>query len=142
MTHTVNSDTRVPIWSHSSFWMVACEGTRAPIQWKRVLSQYFTFSKILAPGLRLGWIVAPAEVIGRLVKARQGADLHTSTLTQMFAYEVARGGFLDQHVRLIRDVYRERRDVMLTALGKCFPHLPPEFFERYAGAYRGGGASP
>jgi 2-aminoadipate transaminase len=80
-----------------------------------------TFSKILAPGLPLGWIVAPAEVIRRLEQAKQGADLHTSTLIQMIAYEVAHGGFLDQHVALIRDVYRERRDVMLAAPSKYFP---------------------
>ncbi len=80
-----------------------------------------TFSKTLAPGLRLGWVVAPAEVIRRLVQAKQGADLHTSTLTQMIAYEVARGGFLDRHVQVIREVYRARRDVMLEALKKYFP---------------------
>lgn len=80
-----------------------------------------TFSKTLAPGLRVGWIVAPAEVIRRLVQAKQGADLHTSTLVQMIAHEVARGGFLDRHVRAIRAVYRERRDAMLAALRQCFP---------------------
>jgi len=80
-----------------------------------------TFSKILAPGLRLGWIVAPPEVIGKLVQLKQGADLHTSTFVQMVAYEVARDNFLDQHVKLIRRVYRERRDVMLEALTRCFP---------------------
>lgn len=80
-----------------------------------------TFSKTLAPGLRLGWIVAPPEVIGKLAQLKQGADLHTSTFTQFVAYEVARDGFLDQHVKLIRRVYRERRDVMLKALEEFFP---------------------
>ena len=80
-----------------------------------------TFSKTLAPGLRLGWIVAPPEVISRLVQLKQGADLHSSTFGQMVAYEVARDNFLDEHVKLIRRVYRERRDVMLEALAKNFP---------------------
>jgi len=80
-----------------------------------------TFSKTLAPGLRLGWVVAPTEVIQRLVQAKQGADLHTSTFAQMLAFEVARGGFLDRHVRFIRTVYRERRDAMLAALQNYFP---------------------
>ncbi len=80
-----------------------------------------TFSKTLAPGLRLGWVIAPTEVINRLVQAKQGADLHTSTFVQMVAYEVARGGFLDRHVRKIRAVYRERRDAMLAAMEQ---HLP------------------
>jgi 2-aminoadipate transaminase len=74
-----------------------------------------TFSKLLAPGLRVGWVVAPQEVIARLVQLKQGADLHTSTFTQMVAYEVARDGFLDQHVKRIRAVYRERRDTMLAS---------------------------
>lgn len=80
-----------------------------------------TFSKTLAPGLRLGWIVAPPEVISKLTQLKQGADLHTSTFAQMVAYEVARDGFLDEHVKLIRRVYRERRDAMLEALKAEFP---------------------
>ncbi len=80
-----------------------------------------TFSKTLAPGLRLGWIVAPPEVITRLVRLKQGADLHTSTFTQFIAYQVVREGFLDQHVKKIRQAYRERRDVMLSALQEYFP---------------------
>ena len=79
-----------------------------------------TFSKTLAPGLRLGWVVAPREVIQRLVMAKQGTDLHTSTFDQMVAFEVARGGFIDQHVRRIRDVYGRHRDVMLQALDRAF----------------------
>ncbi len=80
-----------------------------------------TFSKTLAPGIRLGWIVAPPEVITKLVQLKQGADLHTSTFNQMLAYEVAKDGFLDEHVRTIRKVYGERRDVMLQALKEFFP---------------------
>jgi 2-aminoadipate transaminase len=80
-----------------------------------------TFSKTLAPGLRVGWIIAPAEIISKLTQLKQGADLHTSTFNQFVAYEVARDGFLEQHVQLIRRVYRERRDVMLQALQEFFP---------------------
>jgi len=65
--------------------------------------------------------VAPPEVIRKLVQAKQGADLHTATFNQLVAYEVARGGFLDRHIKLIRDVYCERRDVMLAAMDAYFP---------------------
>jgi len=80
-----------------------------------------TFSKTLAPGLRLGWVVAPKDVIHHIVQAKQGTDLHSSTFDQMLAYEVARGGFIDRHVRHIREVYHRRRDVMLRALERAFP---------------------
>ena len=80
-----------------------------------------TFSKTLAPGLRLGWLVAPVEVIKKLVQAKQGADLHTSTFDQMIAYEVVSDGFLDEHVKEIRQTYRQRRDAMLAAMERFFP---------------------
>ncbi|MEI7556891.1 PLP-dependent aminotransferase family protein [Candidatus Chlorohelix sp.] len=80
-----------------------------------------TFSKILAPGLRLGWVVAAPEVIFKLAQAKQGADLHTSSLNQFLAYELLQSGFLDQHIHIIRQTYRERRDVMLQSLQDFFP---------------------
>jgi 2-aminoadipate transaminase len=80
-----------------------------------------TFSKILAPGLRLAWVIAPPEVVRKLVQAKQGADLHTATFNQILAYEVGRGGFIDQHIKLICKVYKERRDVMLGAMDTYFP---------------------
>jgi 2-aminoadipate transaminase len=82
-----------------------------------------TFSKTLAPGIRLGWIVAPERVIAKLVQAKQGMDLHTSSLVQHVAYDICQRGLLRAHVRKIRKVYRERRDVMLKAMEE---HFPPE----------------
>jgi len=80
-----------------------------------------TFSKTLCPGFRVAWMVAPEAVIARLVQAKQGTDLHTSTFVQMVAYETARGGFLDQHVKEIQRVYRERRDLMLDLFDEMMP---------------------
>ena len=80
-----------------------------------------TFSKVLAPGLRVAWIVAPPDVIARLSQIKQSTDLHTSSFTQMVVYEAARDGFIDDHVKLIRKVYTERRDAMLQALADFFP---------------------
>ena len=87
-----------------------------------------TFSKTLAPGLRLGWVIAPPEVIAKLIQAKQGADLHTATFNQFVAYEVSRGGFLDRHIHLIREVYGKRRDIMLAAMDR---HFPPEVHWTY-----------
>lgn len=80
-----------------------------------------TFSKTLSPGLRLGWIVAPEVVINKLVQAKQGADLHTSSLVQYLAYDICQRGLTRAHVRRIRVIYRERRDAMLAAMEKHFP---------------------
>ena len=80
-----------------------------------------TFSKIFAPGLRLGWMAGPTAVIQKCTMAKQGADLHTSTFTQMLLYEIAKDGFLDEHKQLIRRVYKERRDIMLEGLEKHMP---------------------
>jgi 2-aminoadipate transaminase len=80
-----------------------------------------TFSKLLAPGLRLAWVIAPVEVIRRLVMAKQAADLHTASFNQYVAYEVGKGGFLDEHVKVIRATYKQRRDVMLEMMDELFP---------------------
>ena len=80
-----------------------------------------TFSKVLAPGLRIGWVIAPSEVINKLAQSKQGVDLHTASLTQMIAYELLKDGFLDEHIHLIRNVYRERRNAMLAAMAEHFP---------------------
>ena len=80
-----------------------------------------SFNVSVSPSESVAWIVAPEDVISKLVQLKQAADLHTSTFNQYVAFEVARDGFLDQHVKLIRQVYRERRDAMLHALQEFFP---------------------
>lgn len=80
-----------------------------------------TFSKTLAPGLRLGWVVGPHGVIERLSQLKQSADLHTSTLSQHVALEVLRSGAMPAHLATLRSVYAERCEAMLTAIEDCFP---------------------
>lgn len=80
-----------------------------------------TFSKILSPGLRVGWVAAPLPVIDKLVAAKQSTDLHTSTFAQYLINEVVRDGFLETHVARLRSAYRERRDCLLAAMERFFP---------------------
>jgi 2-aminoadipate transaminase len=90
-----------------------------------------TFSKILSPGMRLGWVAAEGSLVRRYVLAKQGADLHTPSLTQLLAARFVLEHDLDAHIAGIREVYRRRRDAMLAALDE---HMPPGVrFTRPAG---------
>ena len=80
-----------------------------------------SFSKVLAPGLRLGYVVAPKALYPKLLQAKQAADLHTPGFNQRIVYEVVKDGFLDRHVPTIRARYRAQRDAMRAALER---HLP------------------
>lgn len=80
-----------------------------------------SFSKVLAPGLRLGYVIAPPGVFAKLVEAKQAADLHTPGFNQRIVHEIVRSGFLDTHVPTIRTRYRRQRDAMQAALAA---HLP------------------
>ena len=80
-----------------------------------------SFSKILAPGIRLGYVIAPAALRAKLVQAKQATDLHTSTLAQMAAYEVVKDGFLNGHIPTIRKLYSDQCQAMLGALSRHMP---------------------
>lgn len=80
-----------------------------------------TVSKILAPGLRIGWVIAPTEVIKKMVQAKQGADLQCSTFDQYVAYELLQGEWMKEHILTLRKVYKERRDAMLQAFEDFMP---------------------
>ena len=75
-----------------------------------------SFSKVLAPGLRLGFMVAPPALMPKLLQAKQAADLHSPGFNQRMIAQVMQGGFLDRHVPTIRALYKSQRDAMLAAL--------------------------
>jgi 2-aminoadipate transaminase len=77
-----------------------------------------SFSKVLAPGLRLGFLVAPSALMPKLLQAKQAADLHSPGFNQRMIAEVMQGGFLDRHVPTIRALYKSQRDAMLAALSR------------------------
>jgi len=80
-----------------------------------------TFSKTLAPGLRLGWIVAPEVIMSRFIQAKQGADLNTSALVQHVTNDICQRGLIRAHVTKTRNLYRLRRDAMIEAMEEHFP---------------------
>jgi 2-aminoadipate transaminase len=80
-----------------------------------------SFSKVLAPGLRVGYLIAPQALHRKLVQAKQAADLHTPSFTQRIVYETIKDGFLDDHIPTIRSLYAQRCQAMLKAMAEHFP---------------------
>lgn len=80
-----------------------------------------SFSKILAPGMRMGWITAPREIMEQLVIAKQASDLHSNFLSQRIAYEYLLHTDIDSHIRRIRTAYRQQCETMIRMLEEDFP---------------------
>jgi len=82
--------------------------------------QLGTFSKIISPGLRIGWIAAEPQVIALCERMKQATDLHTNTFTQYVIYEFAKGGGLEKHIEVIKKAYSNRRKIMIDSLRAHF----------------------
>jgi 2-aminoadipate transaminase len=80
-----------------------------------------SFSKVLSPGMRVGYIIAPEELHFKLVQAKQATDLHTPSLTQRIVHEVVKDGFLETHIPKIRALYRDQCAAMLASLHQHMP---------------------
>ncbi|MCX7275812.1 MAG: PLP-dependent aminotransferase family protein [Burkholderiales bacterium] len=80
-----------------------------------------SFSKVLAPGLRLGYVIAPKALMPKLLQAKQAADLHSPSFNQRMVVAVMQDGFLARHVPTIRSLYKAQRDAMLAAMAREMP---------------------
>ena len=115
---------RVPIVEDNPYgelWYDAAPPPSLAARWPAGVLYLGSFSKVLAPGLRLGYLVAPPALWPKLLQAKQAADLHTPAFNQRLVHEVVRDGLLARHVPTIRARYAARRDAMRTALER---HLP------------------
>jgi len=106
---------------YGEIWFDEAPPPSLAARWPEGVLYLGSFSKVLAPGFRLGYLVAPRELYPKLLQAKQAADLHTPGFNQRVVYEVVKDGFLDRHVPTIRERYRTQRDAMASALER---HLP------------------
>lgn len=83
--------------------------------------QLGTFSKLISPGLRVGWVCAPVSAIRVIEKAKQAVDLHSTTFTQYVVTEFLRRGYLDPHIEKVKASYARKRDTMVSAMKEYFP---------------------
>jgi DNA-binding transcriptional MocR family regulator len=115
----------VPVVEDDSLWELRYEGEALPplaaMDPERRVLHVGSFSKILAPGLRLGWIVAPAEALRHLARVKEIADLRGNLILQAAVARLVLNGELEEHLRRARRVYRARRDTMAEALERHFP---------------------
>jgi 2-aminoadipate transaminase len=121
----IASEREVLVLEDNPYGMLRYEGPALPTLWS--LGQEFviyasTFSKILSPGVRLGWAAAPAPVLEKMNLGKQASDLCSSSISQYFVCAYFEAGPWQQYVHSLREIYRRRRDVMLDALAEHLPH--------------------
>ena len=106
---------------YGDLWYDAAPPAPLASRWREGTVYLGSFSKVLAPGLRLGYVIAPPAMMPKLLQAKQAADLHTPGFNQRVVFEVIKDGFLHDHVPTIRARYRAQRDAMRVALEAHMP---------------------
>lgn len=110
---------------YGDLWYDVPPATPIAARWAEGTIYLGSFSKVLAPGLRLGYVIAPKPVFGKIVEAKQAADLHTPSFNQRVVHEVIKDGFLREHVPTIRARYKAQRDAMQRSLAAHLPSTGP-----------------
>lgn len=115
----------VPVLEDNPYGELRFEGERLPamqsLDTKGLVIFLGTFSKVFCPGLRIGWVAAPEAILEKYVLAKQGADLHTSSISQRKVAEYMECYNMNGNIKKLVEVYRRRRDVMLESMQKEFP---------------------
>lgn len=121
ISHTYN----IPVIEDDPYGEIRFEGEKIPslieLDGVKNVIELRTFSKILAPGFRLGWIIADKEVISKLALAKQAADLCSPSSTQYIADKFIRDGYMEEYLERVRKTYKAKKDAMLNAMEKYFP---------------------
>jgi 2-aminoadipate transaminase len=115
---------RVPLVEDNPYgdlWFDAAPPAPLAARWPEGVLYLGSFSKVLKPGFRLGYLVAPPALYPKLLQAKQAADLHTPGFNQRVVHEVIKNGFLDHHVPTIRARYQRQCDAMAEALTRHMP---------------------
>jgi 2-aminoadipate transaminase len=114
----------IPIVDDNPYGELRYSGTTVPsiksIGGQAVI-QLGSFSKIISPGIRIGWLAASRQIMGIVERVKQSTDLHTNLFAQYVIYEFAQDGALDRHIETIKTEYHKRRDAMLRAMKEFFP---------------------
>ena len=106
---------------YGDLWFDTAPPAPLASHWRDGVIYLGSFSKVLAPGLRLGYVAAPPALFAKLLQAKQAADLHTPVFNQRIVHEVVKDGFLSRHVPTIRARYAAQRDAMRAALERHMP---------------------
>ena len=120
---------------YGELWFDAPPPAPLLARWAEGVIYLGSFSKILAPGLRLGYVIAPPGLYPKLLQAKQAADLHTPGFNQRVVAEVIKDGFLDRHVPTIRARYKAQRDAMLAALDRHMAGLGVQWTRPVGGMF-------
>ena len=116
---------RIPIVEDDAYGLLNYETVEAPLKsyWNEGVFYIGSFSKIIAPSMRVGWIIAPESIMEKLEILKEGLDIKTSTLSQKFISHFFTTGDLKEHILKLRKEYKDKRDIMIKSLKKYIPEM-------------------